>query len=107
MTEKRRHERINVKLPVILRYDGRLIPATMLNISCGGVFIRAEDSSILSNSNVEITFDIDDQNKDISMRGNVTRVDSKEETSDFGVEFVNLFSQSFKALQEYLGKNHN
>lgn len=107
MLEKRRHQRLSVDLPVTLRYKGRLLPATALNISCGGMFIRAEDRTILNNEQVEIIFDLGEKQKDISMRGKITRVDPSDDSSDVGVQFTNVFSLGHKAILEYLGKNLN
>lgn len=107
MIEKRRTPRLSVNLPVILRHQGRLIPATALNISCGGMSIRAEDTEITSESPVEIIFDIGEI-KDISLRGQVTRIDSAtQETVDLGLRFTNLFSIGHKTVEEYVRKNLN
>jgi Tfp pilus assembly protein PilZ len=79
----------------------------MLNLSCGGVFIRTEGRQVASDTPVELIFDLGEKAKDISMRGRVIRVESGKEGTDVGVEFTNLFSLSHKTVQEYLGKNLN
>lgn len=110
MLEKRRYQRLPVKLPVTLRYRGRLIPATMLNLSCGGACIRTENVDLSVDSQVEIVFDLESQKTDISMRGNVVHsvaesAETKGRTS--GIRFSNLFSDGHKAVQEFLRKNLN
>jgi hypothetical protein len=110
MIEKRRYQRLAVKLPVTLRYRGRLIPATMLNLSCGGACIRTDNVDFDDDSPVEIVFDLENDKSDISMRGNVVHqrpetAGKKERTA--GVRFSNLFSDGHKAVQEYLRKNLN
>lgn len=107
MLEKRRHARLNVDLPIILRHGGRILPATALNISCGGMCIRASDSALSNDQPVEIIFDLEETQKDISLCARITRVDSSANSTDFGVEFTNVFSAGHKAILEYLGKNLN
>jgi uncharacterized protein (TIGR02266 family) len=98
--EKRRHKRISLELPVVIRSGGRLIPATALNLSSGGMYLKT-DTEIKKNSAVEVTFDLDEENRDISLSGTVARVDKNPEHC-IGVQFGNFFSSSHKALREYL-----
>jgi hypothetical protein len=108
MMEKRKHKRLDVTLPVILRYGGRLIPATMLNLSCGGTRIRAEQTGFSENAPVELIFDLDNQTYDLSMRGNISHSakDPTSQTSCFaGIQFASTVSDSHKALEEYLTKH--
>lgn len=110
MFEKRRYQRLSVRLPVTLRYQGRLIPATILNLSCGGACIITENLDLDVNSNVEIIFDLEAGKHDVSMRGKV--VHSEKETQEAegsasGIRFSNLFSDGHKTVQEYLRKNLN
>lgn len=111
MREKRRHKRLGLKLPVILRYGGRLIPATMLNLSCGGAYIRAEQTDFSTDTPVELIFDLDNQTYDLSIRGNV--IHSAEDTTSqqpgccAGIRFAGAISDSHKAIEEYLRKNLN
>lgn len=107
MLEKRRYQRLEIDLPVILRYDGRLLPATILNISCGGVCLRASETAFLNKAPVEIIFDLNEKQRDISMSGTITRVDPSPDAANVGIQFTNLFSLSYKTIQEYLGKNLN
>ncbi len=109
MKEKRRHERVEVDLPVILRHSGKLIPATVLNISCGGMYIRAYDAKIDSSHPVEIIFDLSEEQRDVAMRGQITRLEEREVQNhiDIGVQFTSLFSLSHKAIEQYVNKNLN
>ena len=107
MLEKRRTRRLDVNLPVILRHRGRLLPATALNMSCGGMCIRAEGSELASEEPVEIIFDLEEGQKDLSVRGRITRVETETDAASIGVQFTNLFSVSHKAIAEYLKKNLN
>lgn len=110
MNEQRRHKRLDVTLPIILRYQGRLVPATMLNLSCGGARIRAEEGELVANTPVEITFDLDNQIYDVSMRGNIIHTTKDPTARDgyiAGVQFAGIVSDSQKAIEEYLKKHLN
>lgn len=107
MLEKRRYGRLAVNLPVILRHGGRLIPATALNISSGGMYIQVDRSQISSSRPVEVIFDLDDADRDISMRGQVIRIEDIEDQKGIGVQFTNLFSLSHKAVNEYVKQHLN
>jgi hypothetical protein len=105
MSEKRRYSRISVDLPVILRHGGRIIPATLQNISSGGVYLKTDKSRIATGRPVEIIFDLSDANRDLSMRGQVLRVEDVDDKNGVGVQFTNLFSLSHKAVQKYIDEN--
>lgn len=107
MLEKRRYRRLDVSLPVTLRHNGRLLPATMLNVSCGGMYLKAEATDFSSDTPIEVIFDLGGEKRDLSMRGRITRVEAGGEDANVGVQFTNLFSLSHKAIQEYLRKNLN
>lgn len=104
MSEKRRYARISVDLPVILRHGGKLIPATLENISSGGMYLKTDKSQISTDRPVEIIFDLSDANRDVSMRGHITRVEDAEEGNGVGIQFTNLFSLSHRAVQKYVNE---
>ena len=104
--DKRKFPRFEMSLPVILRHKGRLIPATANNVSCGGMFIAADKVDFSAEHSVEVIFDLDD-NKDLSLRGQITRVESNNDTSGLGIQFTNLFSDSHKAVQKFINSNLN
>jgi len=105
MEERRRHKRVNVTLPVLLRSSGRIIPATALNISCGGMLIRADQPGVRTDKPVEVIFDLSESERDVAMRGNVTRTDDMSDHTDLGIQFTNLFSISHKTIERFL-KGH-
>ncbi len=107
MLEKRRYGRLSVQLPVILRHGGRFIPATMLNISCGGMYLSVEQSSLSKDPSVEVIFDLNEKERDISMRGQITRIDDADDHTGMGIQFTNLFSLSHKTIQQYVNKHLN
>lgn len=104
MKEKRRFPRMAVSLPVVLRHRGRLIPATTLNISCGGMYIDVSHPDISESAPVEVIFDLEEK-RDLSLLGKITRVESAAQTSGLGVQFTDVFSLSHKAVQNYLRTN--
>lgn len=105
--ERRRYPRLAVDLPVTMRYKGRLIPATMLNVSCGGMHIRTEGENIAGCASIEVVFDLPDRKKDVSVLGQIIRMESQKKTTKLGVRFSNLYSMSHKTLQEFINKNLN
>ena len=107
MEERRRNTRLHVDLPVILRHGGRIIPATALNMSCGGMFLQVAQPSVGIDQPIEVIFDLSAEQRDVAMRGHITRVEVGDEGARIGVRFTNLFSVSHKAIQQYLHKNLN
>ncbi len=107
MFEKRQHPRLEVKLPVTLRLGGRLLPATTMNISCGGMCLRVPDATIASSAPVEVILDLDDKKRDVAVTGKITRAASSGENSLMGLQFTNALSAGRKTIEEYLGKHLN
>jgi c-di-GMP-binding flagellar brake protein YcgR len=107
MFEKRRYIRLPVNMPVILRHGGRIIPATMLNISCGGMYLCVENSTVSSDQPVEIIFDLDENERDISMRGQITHVEDADDGKGVGIQFTNIFSLNHKTIQQFVNRHLN
>jgi c-di-GMP-binding flagellar brake protein YcgR len=108
MRNKRRFKRVDANLPVTLRCDGRLIPATTLNISCGGVCLHINEAEFawLDSSDVELIIDLSQGQRDISLRGEVTRVD-KDGKPTVGVKFTNLYTIGHQTLERFINKHLN
>ena len=106
MQERRRYPRLDVSLPVTLRYKGSLIPATALNISCGGMCLSTDSSEVLSDGNAEVILDLSGSELDVSVRGHVVRVTPgmKKKVS---IQFTNLYSIGHQAIERYIQKNKN
>lgn len=82
----------------------------MLNLSCGGACIQTSEANLDFETPVEIIFDLNEKQRDISMRGNIVhRSEDADQPKDnkAGVRFSNLFSDGHKAVQEYLRRNLN
>jgi len=107
MLEKRRYPRLDVDLPVILRHGGRLIPATALNLSCGGMFVKVRGGEFSADSPVELIFDLGGGDRDVAMSAKITHLAESKGRAEIGVQFLNLYSLSHKAVQEYLRKGLN
>ncbi len=100
--EKRRHKRLEMQIPVTLRCNGKLLPATATNISVGGICIKPENfENIDKDDQVEINFDLNEENRDLSLRGAVARINSSAD-SCIGIKFANFNSTSHKMLRQYL-----
>ncbi len=104
--EKRRHPRVALDLPVTVRHKGKLIPATAVNVSCGGMYLVTEGETLSENSSIEVTFDLNDEARDVSLCGVISRVESTDRPR-IGVQFGNFFSSGHKALREFLRRHLN
>lgn len=104
--EKRRHPRVALDLPVTVRHKGKLIPATAVNVSCGGMYLVTEGETLSENSSVEITFDLNEETRDVSLCGVISRVE-KTDRPRIGVQFGSFFSAGHRALREFLRKHLN
>jgi hypothetical protein len=102
--EKRRHPRVEINLPVTVRHKGKLIPATAVNVSCGGMYLVTEGGALSEDSSVEVTFDLNGETRDVSLCGVVSRVEGTERPH-VGVQFGSFFSAGHKALREFLRKH--
>jgi len=105
MQERRRFKRLDINLPVTLRYQGRLIPATALNISCGGMCVATDTSEldVSDSGNVEVVIDLSSAELDVSVRGKVVRAAAGK--GPLGIQFTNLFSVGNKAIERFITKN--
>lgn len=108
MNEKRRFKRLNVELPVTLRFGGRLIPATTLNVSCGGVCldVEAEDIDLKGSGKVEVIIDLSQEDRDVSLRGEITRIEGSP-GSKVGIKFTNLYTVGHQTLERFINRSLN
>lgn len=104
--ERRRHDRYDVQLPVTIRYQGRLIPATALNLSCGGMQLDAQSLLLDRDGKVELIFDLSTLERDVAMRAEVSWCEVLDSKSRVGVRFTNLFTVGHEAVTRYIGRNH-
>lgn len=100
-TEKREYPRLDIRLPVTLRYGGRLIPATALNVSCGGMLLATPGGEVTANANVEVIFDLSEIERDVTLRGEIVRIGRGVEDR-VGMRFTNLFALGHRTLSRHL-----
>jgi len=101
MIDRRRHPRFDVEILATARNGGRLFPATMSNLSVGGAYIKISQEHIDNTSPIEIIFNLNDKDKDLSLMCGIRRV----ENEGIGVQFLNPFSEQHKLVRKYLAKN--
>lgn len=106
MQERRRHKRLLVDLPVTLRYKGSLIPATVLNISCGGICLATDNPEVNDAKNVEVIIDLSAAELDVSVRGQIVRV-TEGNDKKLGVQFTNLYSLGHQAIEKFINSRNN
>lgn len=99
--DQRHFPRLDIRLPVTLRYCGRLIPATTLNVSCGGMLLITEPGDITSNAPVEVIFDLPNNERDVTMRGEIVRIGGNVEP-EVGIRFTNLYTLGYHALERFV-----
>ncbi|MFH1874331.1 MAG: PilZ domain-containing protein [Pseudomonadota bacterium] len=100
--EKRRHKRLDLQIPVTVRCNGKLLPATATNVSVGGMCIKTEAfDDVKKDDLVEVYFDLDEKRRDLSLRGAIARVNGSAD-HNIGVQFGNFHSESHKILRQFL-----
>jgi len=102
--ERRRFKRLPVNLPVTLRYRGRLIPATALNISCGGICLSTDSPELVGDDAIEVILDLSLAEVDVSIRGRIVRIDAGT-NKKVGIHFTNLYSIGHQAVEKYIQRN--
>lgn len=104
LVERRGGHRFDIHLPVTLRHNGKLIPATTENVSCGGMYLSTATSEMTMGGSVEVILDLTEMERDVTLRGAVVRVDTHD-TTKMAIQFVNLLSGGHSALQRFLKKS--
>lgn len=103
LIERRESPRFDVNLPVTLRHNGKLIPATAGNVSCGGMSLSAAHPSVAIGGHVEVVVDLTELERDVTLRGTIVRVDPKD-SQKVAIQFVNLLAGGHNSLQRFLKK---
>ena len=106
MQERRQFKRLKVDLPVTMRYRGNLIPATALNISCGGMCLTTDSPEVAAADDIELIFDLTAADPDVSVRGKILRVNPGF-NKKIAVQFTNLYSVGHKAIERFIQKSKN
>lgn len=101
LIERRESPRVPVQLPVTLRHNGCLLPAQTVNISCGGMCLAASSAEIVIKGPIEIILDLTATERDITLRGEVLRVNGQD-SSELAIQFVNRLAEGHSALQKFL-----
>ncbi len=101
--ERRGSHRFDLRLPVTLRHNGKLIPATTENVSCGGMCLSTSTSEITMGGNVEVILDLTEMERDVTLRGTILRMDNTTK-KQMAIQFVNLLSGGHTSLQRFLKK---
>jgi len=106
MQDRRRFRRLDIDLPVTMRYRGGLIPATALNVSCGGMCLATDSPEVAGEDDVELIFDLSAAEVDVSVRGRIIRVNPGSQKK-LAIQFTNLFSVGHKAIERFMRKSKN
>lgn len=100
--DRRRHQRVDVQLPVTIRFRGRLIPATAMNLSCGGVQLDTGKAILQGTEKVELVLDLSELERDIPIQGEIAWCEVLDRKSCVGIRFTNLFTLGHEAIDRYM-----
>lgn len=103
MRDSRRYERVGVSIPATLRQSGRLIPATVLNVSQDGILIKADTSDVTSGAPVEATFNLNNT-KDLSVVCRVRHCERYEDSALLGLQFKTFLSEDCSEIRNFISK---
>ena len=96
--EKRRFQRVRVSLPITMEAEGVKIDATALDLSLGGLLVRAP-AIMRPSSQVTLSLHLPDAKVPIRVRGKVLRVTDYER---MGICFEDMAPDQRDALLQYL-----
>lgn len=100
--DRRTYPRSPVNLPVVVRYGGALLPAVTHNLSCGGMSLSVTGAAVQSATHLELIFDLPEAERDVSLRAAIVRAKPNSASAEFGVQFINMFSDDHDALVRFL-----
>ena len=99
--ERRKFHRHKVNFPITLRFDGRLLEASPVDVSQGGICLQTDYASTSINGSVEVIIDLNEQWKDIGLMGRVVHTET-EAGQTIGVQFAKSEKENQKILENYL-----
>lgn len=99
--ERRKHKRVEMEMPVTLRTQGRLLPASTVNVSLGGVCLLTDYNEKISEGLTEVLFDLPKKLKDVSLTGKILRFE-KGIGQKVAVQFTRPFSKGHQTLTKFL-----
>lgn len=99
--ERRKHKRVEMEMPVTLRTQGRLLPASTVNLSLGGACLLADYNEKISEGDAEIVFDFEKKSKEVALTGKVLRFE-KGIGQKVVVQFTRPFSKGHQTLTKFL-----
>ena len=97
--ERRIHQRIDAALEVEIVADGKKIPATTENISCGGMYL-ATHKPFIDDCAIKLAFKLPDEQKKIQMKGEVIRTSNEK---GLAIRFnQNLDNENLLAISRFI-----
>lgn len=105
MSDKRRHQRFGTEIPAVVRHLGRLIPASIKNVSTGGMFVVTESNDVSSTSPLELIFDLGNSNGELSVMGRIRHLERTDDEAYLGVQFTTPFADGMKGILSFCSSN--
>lgn len=101
MNEKRMHKRYELEVPATLRTNGKLIPASTVDLSRGGICLLADYREEIPEGIVEVIMDLSQEFRDVSLRGYVLRR-QKGIGQKVAIQFTTSNSKGHSILEKFL-----
>lgn len=107
--ERRNNLRLNVELDVNLTIDGIHLDATTSNISCGGMFLPIERSTLPSDAPVEVMLHLPDSVQPVRLTGQVARYEEipTEPSKGVAIRFNGLYDDNILAIDRFIKNKLN
>ena len=104
--DKRNYLRIEAELPVRIEFENRIIKLVTKNISCGGMFLECNETTLQKNKELRAYIGLNkDQNvEEFSTTAQIRRVEKTEQGSVSGVavEFTGLHDEEREHLEHMM-----
>jgi len=105
--ERKRPRRLAISLPVTYDNLGMFLDSEIMNLSKGGVFLKA-DIPLPLRSHIDFQFSLPDESRVVKATGIVvwSRKYSKEKNkpSGMGVQFLDISTDDIEAILDYIEK---
>jgi len=107
--EKRSSPRATTRIEIVFKEVGSFIKAYMLNVSNGGLFVKADDPLPLD-SPVILRVTLPEESEEIEIQGSVVWNNPKGRKNSFpkgmGIQFVEIKPEHAEKIDEFVKKYH-
>lgn len=105
--KRERPRRVSISIPVTYQNLDMFLDSEIMNLSKGGVFIKA-DISLPLRTRVDFRFSLPDESKEIKATGMVVwsrrLTKSSDQPSGMGIQFLNISTGDIETILDYIEK---